>query len=76
MMLDGTFEMATILKTGPDGLTRVLVRASWTECESLLVDAREAEFSGVAALDRVSRRGARVHAHLESLSVLSRKLRL
>jgi hypothetical protein len=42
-MLDGTFEMATILKTGPDGLTRVLVRASCTECESLLVDTREAE---------------------------------
>ena len=37
------FEQSTILRTGPDGLTRVIVRHSWAERESLLVDAREAE---------------------------------
>jgi hypothetical protein len=37
------FEQSTILRTGPDGLTRVIVRHSWSERESLLVDAREAE---------------------------------
>jgi len=42
-MFDGTFELATITRTGPDGLTRVIVRHSWHERESLLVDAREAE---------------------------------
>jgi hypothetical protein len=42
MFGDG-FEQATILRTGHDGLTRVLVRTSWSERESVLVDAREAE---------------------------------
>jgi hypothetical protein len=42
-MFDGTFEMATITRTGPNGLTRVIVRDSWDDRESLLVDAREAE---------------------------------
>ena len=42
-MLGDTFEQATILRTGPDGLTRVIVRSSWDERESILVDAREAE---------------------------------
>src|SRR5262245_56384076 len=43
MRFDDGFEQTTILRTGPDGLTRVLVRTSWAERESLLVDAREAE---------------------------------
>jgi hypothetical protein len=38
------FEQATILRTGPDGLTRVLVRNSWSERESILVEACEAEY--------------------------------
>jgi hypothetical protein len=42
-MFDGTFEMATITPTGSDGLARVIVRHSWSDRESLLVDAREAE---------------------------------
>jgi hypothetical protein len=37
------FEQATILRTGPDGLTRVIVRYSLNERESLVVDTREAE---------------------------------
>jgi hypothetical protein len=32
-----------ILGTGPDGLTRVIVRSSWSERESILVEASEAE---------------------------------
>jgi hypothetical protein len=40
MFGDG-FEQATILRTGPDGLTRVIVRSSWAERESILVQARE-----------------------------------
>ena len=42
MFGDG-FELATILRTGPDGLTRVIVRSSWSERESILVRASEAE---------------------------------
>ena len=42
-MFGGGFEQATILRTGPDGLTRVIVRSSWAERESVLVEAREAE---------------------------------
>ena len=42
MFGDG-FQMATILRTGLDGLPRVIVPHSWSERESLLVDAREAE---------------------------------
>ena len=42
MFGDG-FEQATILRTGPDGLTRVIVRSSWAERESVLVPAHEAE---------------------------------
>jgi hypothetical protein len=42
MFGDG-FEMATITGTGPDGLTRVIVRSSWAERESVLVEAYEAE---------------------------------
>jgi hypothetical protein len=41
MFGDG-FEQTTILRTGPDGLTRVLVRTSWSERESVLVEAGEA----------------------------------
>jgi hypothetical protein len=33
------FEMATILRTGPDGLTRVITRSSWADRESVLVEA-------------------------------------
>ena len=36
-MFDATFEQATIIRTGPDGLTRVITRSSWD------VDAYEAE---------------------------------
>ena len=42
MFGDG-FEQATILRTGPDGMTRVIVRSSWSERESILVEACEAE---------------------------------
>jgi hypothetical protein len=42
-MFDGTFEQSTILRAGPDGLARVITRTSWSDRESLLVDAREAE---------------------------------
>jgi hypothetical protein len=37
------FELATILRTRPDGLTRVIVRSSWSERESILVRCSEAE---------------------------------
>jgi hypothetical protein len=37
MFGDG-FEQATILRTGPDGLTRIITRTSWASRESLLVD--------------------------------------
>jgi hypothetical protein len=33
------FEQSTILRTGPDGLTRVITRSSWAERESVLVEA-------------------------------------
>jgi hypothetical protein len=36
-------EQSTILRTGPDGLTRVITRTSWAERELVLVEAREAE---------------------------------
>jgi hypothetical protein len=42
MFGDG-FEQATILRTGPDGLTRVITRSSWDRRESVLVEAYEAE---------------------------------
>jgi hypothetical protein len=43
MVFGDGFEQATILRTGPDGLTRVIVRGSWAERESILVEACEAE---------------------------------
>jgi hypothetical protein len=42
MFGDG-FEQSTILRSGPDGLTRVITRSSWAERESVLVEVREAE---------------------------------
>ncbi len=42
MFGDG-FEQFTILRTGPDGPTRVITRRSWAERESVVVEAREAE---------------------------------
>jgi hypothetical protein len=39
MFGDG-FEQATILRTGPDGLTRVIVRSSWAERESIRLARR------------------------------------
>jgi hypothetical protein len=41
MVGDG-FEQSTI-RTGPDGLTRVITRSSWAERESVLVEAYGAE---------------------------------
>jgi len=40
MFGDG-FEQNTILRSGPDGPTRVITRSSWAECESVLMEARE-----------------------------------
>jgi hypothetical protein len=42
MFGDG-FEQSTILRSGPDGLTRVITRRSWAERESVLVEANAAE---------------------------------
>jgi hypothetical protein len=42
-MFGNGFEQATIVRTGPDGLTHVIVRSSWRERESILVEASEAE---------------------------------
>ena len=42
MFGDG-FEQTTILRTGPDGLTRVITRSSWDSRESVLLEAREAD---------------------------------
>jgi len=42
MFGDG-FEQSTILRTGPDGLTRVITRSSWAERESMLGESHEAE---------------------------------
>ena len=38
-MLGDGFEQAAILRTGPDGLTRIIVRNSWAARESILVEA-------------------------------------
>src|SRR5262245_28340665 len=43
MMFGDGFEQSTILRTGPDGLTRVITRSSWSERESVLVEADAAE---------------------------------
>ena len=43
MLFGDGFEQSTILRTGPDGLTRVITRSSWAERESVLVAAHEAE---------------------------------
>jgi len=42
MFGDG-FEQSTILRTGPDGLTRVITGRSWARRESVLVEAYGAE---------------------------------
>ena len=42
MFGDG-FEQSTILRSGPDGPTRVITRRSWDERESVLVEAQKAE---------------------------------
>ena len=44
-MFGDAFEMATITRTGPDGLARVIVRRSWAERESILVPAHAAELT-------------------------------
>jgi hypothetical protein len=45
-MLGGDgFELATITRTGPDGLARVFFRTSWAERESVLVEGYEAELT-------------------------------
>jgi hypothetical protein len=41
-MLGDGFEQSTILRTGPDGLTRVIT-STWDRRESVLVEAYEAE---------------------------------
>ena len=48
MFGDG-FEQSTILRTGPDGLTRVTTRSSWAKRESVLVEARGSRAGGVPA---------------------------
>ena len=48
MFVDG-FEQSTILRTGPDGLTRVTTRSSWAKRESVLVEARGSRAGGVPA---------------------------
>jgi hypothetical protein len=53
MFGDG-FEQATILRAGPDGLTRIIVRSSWTARESILVEV-------VAAQSTVLERRADFH---------------
>jgi hypothetical protein len=42
MFGDG-FEQSTILRTSPDGLTRVITRTAWDRRESVLVEAYAAE---------------------------------
>jgi hypothetical protein len=42
MFGDG-FEQSTILRTDPDGQTRVITRRSWAERESVLIEAGEAQ---------------------------------
>jgi hypothetical protein len=46
-MVDGTFEQSTILRTGPDGLTRVITRTSWAERESVLVEVCDQDLEGM-----------------------------
>jgi hypothetical protein len=43
VMFGDGFEQSTILRTDPDGLTRVITRSSWSERESVLVEADAAE---------------------------------
>jgi hypothetical protein len=42
-MFDVTFEQSTILRNGPDDLTRVITRSSWDSRGSVLIESREAE---------------------------------
>jgi hypothetical protein len=51
MFGDG-FEQSTILRTGPDGLTRVIT-STWDRRESVLVEAYEAEFGVFRAVGAV-----------------------
>jgi len=53
-MFGGGFEQATILRAGPDGLTRIIVRSSWAARESIFVEA-------VAAQSTVLERRADFH---------------
>jgi hypothetical protein len=71
MFGDG-FEQATILRAGPDGLTRIIVRTSWSERESVLVEASEAQLFVLRQWEKFSLRGARVHADVELLRGMNR----
>jgi hypothetical protein len=66
MFGDG-FEQSTILKTGPDGLARVITRSSWDRRESLLVEAFEAEAAVLRRWAEFHHEAFRVHAELEGV---------
>ncbi len=70
-MFDGTFEQSTILRTGPDGLTRVIVRSSWRERESVLVEAYEAELVVLRRWEEFHEEAAWVRAVMGVVCVLS-----
>jgi hypothetical protein len=72
-MFDGTFEQSTILRTGPDGLTRVIVRSSWAERESILVESLRSRGGRASAVGEVSPRGVGVRTDLGALCVLRGK---
>ena len=58
------FEQSTILRTGPDGLTRVITRSSWSGRESVLVQAFEADLVVLRRWAQFHREEARVLADL------------
>jgi hypothetical protein len=61
-MFRDRFEEATILGTGPDGLTRVITRKSWAERESVLVEAGRPSRPCSGNGSSSTKRRARVHA--------------
>jgi len=70
MIFGDGFEQSTILRTGPEGLTRVITRSSWDRREPVLAEAYEAEFVVLQRSAEVPREDAR----LRTIMGLAREL--
>jgi hypothetical protein len=64
MMFGDGFEQSRILRTGPDGLTRVITHSSWGARKSEPVEPYEARAVCARPLGRVRFRGARIPTEL------------